>query len=541
MKRILTRHVAILLAAMALAGAAQAQTAARPSWAQKSVAGSPGCAVGVSLRGESTFTHCGNADLDHGALIASDTVFHAASIAKQFTAYVVADLAADGRLSLDDDVRRYLPELPVYERPMTIRHLIHHTSGLRDQGGLLFLSGYRLDDHITRRDTLNAIYRQTGLNFPPGDQDLYNNSGYSLLAEIVLRASGKSLAAYAQEAIFEPLGLKNTRFYNAPRAPKPRRARAYRLIGGVWQLAEPNMEVYGASNLLTTVEDLLIWQHHLMSPPPAAQYIVGWMRQSGTLADGTPIGYGGGLYLTDTRGRSSFGHDGLDSGYRARTLAVPSENLAIAVLCNSSESDPANVVDEIISDFIPSALPSQENEIVQYDLAIGGLYWSPENDAVMELYTDAHGLLARRSPPGRFLIGSDGSLRIGEERWRYEPATNGRPLRLLALYDPLPPRTFELVVDPAPADVTLEDFVGAYRSDDMAMTYRVSVQSDRLQIDWDGGPPIRLSPAGRNRFYSDALGTVTFLREPDEEISGLTLSLRRVWKVRAHRVNSTTH
>lgn len=537
MKRTLIDQAAILLAATALAGAVQAQTVARPHWVPKNPAGSPGCAVGVSVRGESRFTHWGEGDLDHGVPIADDTVFHAASLAKQFTAYAIATLAAEGRLNLDDDVRRHLPELPDYGRPITVRHLIHHTSGLRDQGALLFLAGWRADDRITRSDALEAIYRQRGLNFLPGEQDLYNNSGYTLLAEIVLRVSGEPLAAYAEEAIFKPLGLEHTRFYDDPASPTPRRARAYRPDAGAWRLAETNMEVYGASNLLTTVGDLLIWQRHLLSPPEAARPIVDWMRQSGALADGTPTGYGGGLHLAETRGRLSFGHDGLDGGYRARTLAVPSEDLAIAVLCNSAAADPERIVDAILADQIPPPPHSLGNDILQHDLAIAGLYWSSENDAVMELYTDTDGSLARRSPPGRVLQGPHGDLRIGAERWRYEPATDGRPPRLKALFDPLPARTFELVVDPAPADMTLNDFAGAYRSDELAMTYRIFVQDGRLWIEWDRISPIQLSPAGPNRFFSLALGTVTFSRGPDSGATGLILSLRRAWRVSVHRVD----
>lgn len=537
MKKFLIGRVAAFLTATALAGAAQAQTVARPHWVPKAAAGSPGCAVGVSINGETGVTHWGEADLDHDLPIADDTVFHAASLAKQFTAYAVARLAAEGRLSLDDEVRRHLPELPDYGRPITVRHLIHHTSGLRDQGALLFLAGWRADDRITRSDALDAIFRQTGLNFPPGEQDLYNNSGYTLLAEIVLRVSGKPLAAYAQETIFEPLGLEHTRFYDDPAATTPRRARAYRTVDGSWRLAEPNMEVYGASNLLTTVNDLLIWQRHLLSPSAAARPIVDWMLQSGALADGTPTGYGGGLHLADTRAHPSFGHDGLDGGFRARTLAVPSEDLAIAVLCNSAAANPESIVDAILADQIPPPPPSLDNDVLQHDLAIAGLYWSPDNDAVMELYTETDGSLARRSPPGRVLQGPDGDLRIGAERWRYEPATDGRPARLKALYDPLPSRTFELVVDPGPEDIRLDNFAGAYRSDDLAMTYRVSVQDGRLWIEWDRISPIQLSPAGPNRFFSPALGTVTFSQRPGSGVTGLTLSLRRVWRVPAHRVD----
>lgn len=525
-----------MIAVMALThctAPAAAQTSLAPSPTIRDA--EPGCSVGVSVGGMERFESWGLADLEQSAPLTPDTPFHAASLAKQFTAYAVGRLAAQGQLDLDDDVRRYIPELPVYEQPITIRHLVHHTSGLRDQGALLFLAGWRSDDRVTRQDALEAIYRQKGLNFLPGDQDLYNNSGYSLLAEIVARVTGQSLAEYARTMIFEPLGLSHTRFYDDPSAVVPGRARAYRQTAAGWRSTEPNMEVYGASNLRTTVKDLLVWQRHLSSPPPEHAETVTWMRTSGTLLDGTPTGYGGGLYLTPRRDRETFGHDGLDGGYRARTLALPSEGLAIAVLCNSATANPEALVEAVLDEHLPMAPPLAATDTLTPDLAIDGLYWSPENDSVIELYRDADGL-ARRNPPGRFQVAGDGLYRVGAERWRYEPAAAGRPPRLLALYDPLPPRTYERVTTPAPTDASAPDLAGTYRSEELATTYQVALDEGDLTIRWPRNAPVRLSPAGPDRYFSPSLGTVTFQRNAAGEAIGLTLSLRRVWRIGAVRI-----
>lgn len=497
----------------------------------------PGCAIGVSASRKEQYAAWGLADIDHAVPISRDTVFHAASLAKQFTAYSIGRLVEDRRLRLNDDVRRYLPELPDYGRPITIGHLVHHTSGLRDQGALLFLSGWRSDDRVTRSDALRAIFRQRGLNFLPGEQDLYNNSGYTLLGEIVARVTGRSLADYAQEVIFRPLKLHNSRFYDDPALPQPGRARAYRPVGQAWRLSEPRMEVYGASNLMTTAEDLLIWQRHLLSPSTEARPIVEWLRRSGMLTDGSLIGYGGGLYLGHHRGRSSFGHDGLDGGYSARTLAIPSMDLAIAILCNSGPEEPDRLIEALLNHYLPPLPRTPRKSFpLRHDLAIAGLYWSPDTDAVMELYADPEGNLSRRSPPGRFRETEEGLLEIDGQRWRLEPGLGGRPPSLLALFDPLPPRRFELIVDPSPADAKLEVLAGTYSSDEQAISYEVTIQGNQLAIGSARISPILLSPAGRDRFFSATLGTVTFNRI-GKSVTGLTISQRRAWRVSARRVN----
>src|SRR5262245_32446755 len=175
----------------------------------------PGCAVGVLRDGQRLYSQgYGMADLEHGARITPTTVFHIASVSKQFTAFAIYLLAQEGKLALDDDVRKYLPELHDFGKTITIRHLIHHTSGLRDQWNLLAMAGWRLDDVITEKDILRLVWRQRELNFAPGDKQLYSNTGYTLLGVIVKRVSGQSLREYTQEHIFKPLGMQHTHFHD---------------------------------------------------------------------------------------------------------------------------------------------------------------------------------------------------------------------------------------------------------------------------------------------------------------------------------------
>ena len=223
----------------------------------------PGAALAVVRDGSIIYQRgYGLAHQEYGIRNAPSTVFDAASLSKQFTAFAIHLLAQDGKLSLDDEVRKHLPELQVQGPPITIRHLLHHSSGLRDQLNLLLLAGLRLDDVITEGDILGLLWQQKQLNFLPGDEALYNNSGFTLLGLIVKRVSGKSLAAFARERIFEPLAMKSTHFHENYGALVKGRAYSYRRTGDGYQYVALSFSNVGASSLMTTVEDLALWDRN---------------------------------------------------------------------------------------------------------------------------------------------------------------------------------------------------------------------------------------------------------------------------------------
>jgi CubicO group peptidase (beta-lactamase class C family) len=229
----------------------------------------PGCAVGVMRDGALVFAKgYGLADLEHGAPITPKTTFYIGSVSKQFTAMTVAHLARQGKLSLDDEVRKHVPEVPDFGTPMTVRHLIHHTSGLREKWSLLALSDWRECDLVTLGDILDLIHRQRTLNFRPGDEHLYSNTGYDLLAVLVERVAGKPLREAAQEAFFSPLGMKDTVFGDDRTRIVPRRAVAYEpREGGGFVIDMPNVETVGSGGLYTTSRT---WPSGRRTSTPAA-------------------------------------------------------------------------------------------------------------------------------------------------------------------------------------------------------------------------------------------------------------------------------
>src|SRR5690349_18751337 len=224
---------------------------------------SPGCALAIIKDGRVLYKRgYGNANLDYDVPISSKTVFNIGSVSKQFTAFSIAILARQGKLSLDDDIRKYLPEMPQYSAPVTIRRLIHHTSGIREYSHLLQLAGTRFQD-ATAEDDYKIIVRQKQLNFKPGDEYLYSNSNYLLLARIAQRVSGKSLRAFAEENIFKPLGMSNTRFQDDKSEVIRNRATGYSpRTGGGFAIESTTSDAVGAGDLLTTIDDLILWDRN---------------------------------------------------------------------------------------------------------------------------------------------------------------------------------------------------------------------------------------------------------------------------------------
>ncbi len=247
--------------------------------------------------------------------------------------------ARQGHLSLDDDIRRHLPEIPDYGTPVTVRHLVHHTSGLRDYLALMHMAGMRYEDVHPDQELIELMARQEALNFEPGDEFLYSNSGYFLLAEIVRRTTGQSLREFAQENIFGPLGMTHTRFHDDRTEVVPHRAMAYesdddgyRLL---WYL---NFDKVGSGGLLTTVEDLLLWDRAFYSDPLADGGLVGELLERGVLNDGTVLDYAFALRHGEHRGLRTIDHAGSFMGFRAQLVRFPDERVSVVTLCNLAGS-----------------------------------------------------------------------------------------------------------------------------------------------------------------------------------------------------------
>lgn len=311
----------------------------------------------VTRDGEVVYTNgYGSANLEYNALITDKTAFHVASLSKQFTVFAILLLERDGKLSLKDDVRKYLPDLPDFGKNMTLKHLANHSSGLRDQWDLLAMSGVRLDDVITQDHVMKLISNQKELNFKPGEKYLYCNTGFTLLAEVIRKVSGKSFADFTRDRIFEPLGMKNTHFYNDHTELVPSRAYSYKEEDGRFLKSTLSYATVGATGLSTTAEDFAAWALNFENLAVGDEEMVKNMNKD-------RFGFALGQFSGKYNGMPNFFHSGSDAGYRAYFIRLPKERISVAVFSNLSTFNAAGaslkIVDYLLNGELPSSPSSQ--------------------------------------------------------------------------------------------------------------------------------------------------------------------------------------
>jgi CubicO group peptidase (beta-lactamase class C family) len=361
------RHARFLTAVVAAVSFSALRAEAQPSdalslrvdkvFAQWDRKDSPGCAVSVVRDGKVAYTRgYGMADLEHDVPITPATMFYVVSDSKQFTGAVIALLAKDGTISLDDDVRKHVPELPQYEAPITIRHLLHHTSGLRDYYTLRDLAGDPSDGVFGDTETLELITRQRELNFTPGSQHLYSNSGYFLLSIIVKRATGKSLRTVADERIFRPLGMTRAHFHDDHTELVKNRAYAYAARGTAYRLSMPNFDVVGAGGLMMPVEEFVAWDRDFYAATIGGRDLITTTTTPGRLNDGTILGYAFGLNIAEYKGLRTIGHGGSYGGYRADILRFPDQRFSVAAFCNLASIVPGNLTKQVADIYLAGQL-----------------------------------------------------------------------------------------------------------------------------------------------------------------------------------------
>jgi CubicO group peptidase (beta-lactamase class C family) len=329
---------------------------------------SPGCSLGVIRDGELIYKRgYGMANLEYGLALTPRSVLRIGSTSKQFTAMAILLLAREGKIDLDADIRDYLPALTEYETPVTIRHLIHHTSGYRDYLSLMALSGLRDDDFVTDEQVLDLLAQQKELNFEPGTQHLYSNSGYFLLSQIVKSVAGKSLREHAHERIFEPLAMSSTHFHDDHTHIVKDRATGYApLEEGGYRISVTTLDMVGDGGVFTSVEDLLLWDRNFYANKLGGARLLEEYLTPGALVDGERLTYAFGLMVTKHRGLRRISHGGAFVGYRAEMIRFPEQKLSVICLCNRSDADPdrraQKVADLYLADAYPTPAAGMERE-----------------------------------------------------------------------------------------------------------------------------------------------------------------------------------
>jgi CubicO group peptidase (beta-lactamase class C family) len=365
-------HLTILLVPT-LAGVANlaAQQPANPKvdkiFAEWDKPTSPGCALGVLQNGRFIYEHgYGMANLDYDIPNSPRFVYYVGSDSKQFTAASIALLALDGKVSLDDDIRKYIPEMPDYGTPITINHLVHHTSGIRDIYGLMSLGGLRLEDVFSDSEAVALIAHQKELNFKPGDDYLYSNSGYFLLGQIVKRVTGKSLREFADERIFQPLGMTHTHFHDDPGHVMKNRAMSYESDGrGSYRISYlQNFDKIGAGGLYTTVEDLQKWDENFYTHQIGGDALQKLIHTRGVLNKGDTIAYAFGNNVTTYRGLRVDEHGGSLMGYKAEILRFPDQHFSVLTTCNLGSINPGPLAEQVAEVYLGSKMgPKPERQV----------------------------------------------------------------------------------------------------------------------------------------------------------------------------------
>jgi CubicO group peptidase (beta-lactamase class C family) len=365
----------------------------------------PGCAVAVVEHG--TVLHqrgYGAAHLEHGVPITTRSVFYLASVSKQFTATAIALLAERGKLSLDDPIRKHFPELPAYTQPITVRHLIHHTSGLRDYLSLFNMAG-RPDNYYTSdSEVLELLARQKALNFAPNTEHLYSNSGYVLLAQLVRRVSGQSLRDWAAANIFAPLEMRDSQFLDDHNAVVRNRAVGYSpRPGGGFAVNSATLDVVGDGGMFSTVEDLVRWEQK------GRDQLAPVVLTPGALHDGKKLNYAWGLVWGEYRGLRTLAHGGSLRGYRTMALGFPDLRFSVFCLCNNAAANAGRLAQQVAEIYLgdrmtpESKLPGPQSPAtppavakVESPASYAGDYYSEELDASYRLVVEGGELRVRR-------------------------------------------------------------------------------------------------------------------------------------------------
>jgi CubicO group peptidase (beta-lactamase class C family) len=539
------------IAAAATAAPAPPAQSVDAVFAEVAKPGSPGCSLAVIRDGSIVYEKgYGLASVEHGVPIDPRlTVFDIGSTSKQFTAASILLLAHEGKLSLDDDIHKFLPELPDYGTPVTVRHLLHHTSGMRDYINLMALGGLNFEDYTTDEDALAAIVRQKTLDFPPGSEHSYSNSGYFLLSQIVKRVSGKTLREFAQERIFTPLGMSDTRILDDHSAIIPHRATGYgpHPAGG-FGVQMSNWEQTGDGAVQTTVEDLAKWDKNFYDPKVGGPWLIEQLQTTGKLNDGEAITYARGLMVDTYRGLRRVAHGGSWAGYRAELVRFPDQKFSVITLCNLATANPSllarNVADLYLADVLePDPMTAASAPVAEKSPAptapvdgarYAGLYWSP-GVGIRRIVPRDGKLFYSRGPDSESELAPLGGDRFhmlgvpGTAEVSFSPAAAGATRRMQVAPGGAKPIVFEEVQPVVLKPAELTAYAGTYTSVELDTTWTLKVEDGRLTLRGKRGPSLPLEPAFTDAFDGPA-GMLRFQsggEKGGKEITGFVVGAGR--------------
>jgi CubicO group peptidase (beta-lactamase class C family) len=516
-------------------------------FAQWDHADSPGAAVVVIKDGAVVYLHgYGCADLEHHIRITPRTLFDVASVAKQFTGLSVAMLVEQGKLSLGDDIHKHLPDVPDFGKPITINHLVHHSSGLRDWPETLALSDMELEGPITLDTILEMVRRQRELDFAPGEEEQYSNTGYNLLAATVAKVTGQSFRSWTDRNLFQPLGMKHTQVCDNPAEVIVNRAYSYAPDGpNRFHQVVSQLAAQGSSSLFISAEDMGRWLLNFQTARVGGKAAIELMQQPGKLNNGEKRGYGFGVVLGKHQGMTTVSHGGGWAGYRSQTIWVPEKRFAAAILANTSNMDTWGLALKIADLYLGVAPAPSKPATTQPPAAVKAdpAAWEP----FLGTYRLGPGWLLTITREGDHLM----AQATHEEKCRMAPLSEtnffveaypspvafvrqstGAVTNLLYHGINAPKLTM-----PEPGPARLAAYVGDYWSEELRVVTRLEIHDGRLAVCLRSGRWIHLLPTGSDRFDTEYGGmALQFTRNPAAEVTEVKVSGSRVRNLRHTRV-----
>lgn len=518
---------------------------------------SPGAAVAVVKDGMVVYRKgFGSAQLEYNIPISPSTVFHVASVSKQFTAMAVLMLEDQGKLSVDDDIRKHLPWVPDFGKKITIRHLLNHTSGLRDQWSLLVVGGWRIDDIITQEHIINLVKRMKELNFEPGERYLYCNTGYTLMAEIVTAVSGKPFEKYCDENIFKPLGMTSTHFHKDVYKIVKNRAYSYsrndkkELVNSLL-----NYSNAGATSLFTTVEDLVNWMRNFDEKRVGNEKVMKQLFTKGVLNDGEEIDYASGIVIGKYKGLKYYSHGGADAGFRSTLYYFPEPKLGVTVLSNYGNFNAGGMGRQVAGIFLedksktqpdPSAEAKTAKKKKEKKIKISakkmkaftGTYWLESSNLLRKIAVDKSKLYYVRDSGRRSEL-----VPVSQTSFKMKDS----PVVTVAFSDKQethytgvtvtvpnnPPIEGKRVKPFDPKEVDFNEYTGTYYSEELDFYYHLKAEKDKLYVHCRNSDSDPMKPLIKDTFkYYGNYATIKFLRTGEGTITGFSLSTGRVLNLR---------
>ena len=491
---------------------------------------SPGVAIGIVKDGKLVYSKgYGMANLDYGIPISGTSKFYIASMAKQFTAACIALLAIEGKIDLDDEVHAYIPELPRYGKVITIRNLVHHTSGLRDYLELMYLSGTSFEDYFTIEDGIQLLGRQSNVNFSPGEKHSYSNSGYILLAEIVNRVSGMTIREYADRNIFKPLGMNDTFFNDDHSQIINNRVVSYRKESDTFKRYVQNFDALGDGNLITTIKDLYLWDQNFYRPKVGGAKFLDLMLTKGRLNNGDTIDYAFGLVHDTYKGLPTLSHGGAFLGFRTQFIRFPEQRFSIIVLASVSGSNPTGkayqIADILLKDKLSASepevqkltsfevepVPLTKDELRQFEDS----YWSYEENYSRKIYLKSDTLRYSRGEQNENRL-----LPIDRNEFQMLDVTDGlrvnfhlkygKPYKMIVTVNGNNPSELYAYMPLEAKDQDLKALEGSYYSKELDCTYVLKVRLDGLVLMINDVEMGHLRPIMDGLFVIEDFGVIKF-------------------------------